>query len=653
MSDVVTSYKVRLFFEVEKQKAALDFFGGVSRGSRDAAKNAASLGDTLKGVARIAAGAFGLHEAKKTLIDFNSDLEQAKLTMAGLVSSMKGGTLQDSLKDANRLVDDLQRRSKSTVLTTEELVHMAQSITEPVLQAGGGMKDLEDFTVGAGVAAKALGANADYAALEITEALQGNWTRRARFMNMLMGPTGLQHEQFNKMSSAQRFEAVSGALNAPWLKQLAEAQRNSFAGVTSTLKDNIQIALGKIGLPLFKAITKEIASWNQWFDEHPKELQAFVAEMSSMLLSTFGVVKDVLKFVWENRELLKLLAEAVLISKGVGMIGGLATSSFKYLGTFADKLGNLTAATEKAAEAEASFGDRIAAGGAKFSLGLQSLLGGFGVGVGLAATYQHQKEKEEQASMEMSVVRGGTNVFAGEYGGLFGGGKYQKGATPFGPRARVQMADELAGMMDIYRKHGVLDRYGNLDVSKMPEAAEGDLLGKRALTTLSGTQVVSFAEGLKTRRSMGDIGGLRDKAEHGGLMELQQLQFAQQFDEEFAKELELMDKIEVVLRADADRRMQDWEMMMAKFGITLDDALDPVSVGRKLWSGMLDASKAKNAAREHGQQQATPKKSDVHVHINKMEVVADDADRVVIGMMTLAEDALRNPSTAAGVYRDR
>lgn len=656
MSDVVTSYKVRLFFEVEKQKAALDFFSNVGRGARDADKNAASLGDTLKGVARLAAGAFGLHEAKKSFIDFNSNLEQAKLTMAGLVSSMKGGTLQDSLKDANTLVDQLQRRSKSTVLTTEELVHMAQSITEPVLQAGGGMKDLEDFTVGAGVAAKALGSNADYAALEITEALQGNWTKRARFMNMLMGPTGMKSEEFNKMSAGQRFQAVSGALNAPWLKQLAEAQRNSFEGVTSTLKDNIQIALGKIGLPLFKAITKEIGSWNEWFNNHPKELAAFVSSISSMLVGTFGVVKDVLKFIWQNRELLKLLAEAALVSKGIGAVGGLVSGGFKYMGAFADKLGGLTMATEKAAEAEMSFGDKLAAGGAKVTLGLQSLLGGFALGMGLVATYEHQKDAEEQAKMEMSVVRGGTNVFAGEYGGLFGGAKYQQGATPFGPRARVQMSDELSGMMGIYRKHGMLDQYGNLDTSKLPEAAEGDLNGGKKLftDTMGAPQVVSFNEGLKYRRSLGDIGGLKDKAYgEGGGANIAAYKFAAEFDERFAKEIELMDKMQIVLSADADRRMQDWETMMAKLGITLDDALDPVAVGRKLWSGVLDAAKAKNAAREHGQGGPKPNKSDVHVHIAKMEVVADDADRVVIGMMSLAEDALRNPSTAAGVYRDR
>lgn len=654
MGDVTTSYKVRIFFEVEKQKAVADFFASTRKGAEDANRHVEGLSDTLKGVAKLAAGAFGLHEAKRAFIDFNSDMEQAKLTMAGLVSSMRGGTLQDSLKDANRLVDQLQLRSKSTVLTTEELVHMAQSITEPVMQAGGNMKTLEDFTVGAAVAAKALGANADYASIEITEALQGNWTKRARFMNMLMGPSGMDQHTFNHLSAGQRFSAVSSALNAPWIKNLAAAQHDSFAGVTSTLKDNIQIALGKVGLPLFKAITKEIGSWNEWFDKHPKEIEDVARQVTALLMGGFGVVKDVMQFVWENRELLKLLAEAVLVSKGVGFAGSLLNGGFGKLGNLVDRLGGVAGAAEKLAEEETTAGERVASAGGKFVSGLQAFTGGFAVGMGLVKAYYNQKDKEDQARMEYSTVVGFSNVFAGEYGGLFGGGRFQKGATPFRPAAQLQMQTELAGTMALYKREGMLDEFGQIRRDKLMEAAEGDLSGQGFMVNApGGPGNVDFVKSLAYRRSLGSLSGLRSKADSGGLQDAMAFNFAKEFDERFSKELDLLDKMQVVLNADADRRLQDWDAMMARLGLTIADALDPVAVGSKLWKGMVDAAKAKNAAHEHGDKTATPKKSDVHVHVNKMEVYSDDADRVVLGVMTLAEDALRNPSTAAGVYRDR
>jgi hypothetical protein len=195
----------------------------------------------------------------------------------------------------------------------------------------------------------------------------------------------------------------------------------------------------------------------------------------------------------------------------------------------------------------------------------------------------------------------------------------------------------------------MLNDNGTLDTGMLSKAT-GQIGHKEAFNGIEGLgQIVDFQSGLKRRQLLGSLGSLKGAAETGGMQDLGNYQFAQQFDERFSKELDLMDKIEVVLKADADRRMQDWDAMMGKLGITLDDALDPVGIGLKLWKGMTDAAKGAQKTPTTPR----PKKTDVNVTIHKMEVVADDADRVVIGMMSLTEDALRNPSTAAGVYRDR
>lgn len=82
--------------------------------------------------------------------------------------------------------------------------------------------------------------------------------------------------------------------------------------------------------------------------------------------------------------------------------------------------------------------------------------------------------------------------------------------------------------------------------------------------------------------------------------------------------------------------------------LTMSDIFNP---GKFISAVMADAS---NKATQNGKlKQPTPRKADVNVNIRKVEVVADDPDRVVLGIMSAAEDAVRNPSVALTSTRDR
>jgi hypothetical protein len=64
------------------------------------------------------------------------------------------------------------------------------------------------------------------------------------------------------MSAGQRAETLKAALMQKQLTQLAAAQGQTFNGVLSTLQDTIEQFFGKVGLPLFKAVTAELKHWN-------------------------------------------------------------------------------------------------------------------------------------------------------------------------------------------------------------------------------------------------------------------------------------------------------------------------------------------------------------------------------------------------------
>jgi hypothetical protein len=143
---------------------------------------------------------------------------------------------------------------------------------------------------------------------------------------MLFEPMGLTGEQINKMTASQRVTLLKDLLSQPAVGEMAKGFETSFSGALSTLQDNIEILLGKVGLPLFQAITDQIRQWNTWIEQHPEQMKRFAQEFGQLLRDGFEMFRDVVKFFVENRETLLALAKAFLVFKGMQALGGTASN---------------------------------------------------------------------------------------------------------------------------------------------------------------------------------------------------------------------------------------------------------------------------------------------------------------------------------------
>lgn len=323
-----TVYDIRLRYLLEDR--ATGRANEMARSFERAGSSALNLGGALRGVAAAAGAAFGFAAAKRSLIDFNSTMEQARLGMAGLFQMNLGGTFGEQMERADYLVGRLQQRMKYAVGTTQEAVQMASMLAQPFSAAGASMKQMEDMTVGVVVGARAMGIAADVAARDVDQAMRGLFRSVDPFTGKLLGARGYAGEagraKFNKLSAEERFKTINEALNQPALKDMANAQAKSFSGVLSTFQDNLQMTLGKVGQPLFQAITAEIAKWNEWIERNGAAIERFGRQASDYLMAGFSVVKDALTFMIENKEILLSIAAAwagIKIAGGVkGLIGG-------------------------------------------------------------------------------------------------------------------------------------------------------------------------------------------------------------------------------------------------------------------------------------------------------------------------------------------
>ena len=109
-------------------------------------KTAGGLSKTFRRLGAAAAGYFGIRAGVKHLIGFNATMEQSKIQMAGMIQLSTDMDAAASSKASSTLVDNLQKKAKASVGTTQDMFNMASLTPPPALSAGPGLSDLPAST---------------------------------------------------------------------------------------------------------------------------------------------------------------------------------------------------------------------------------------------------------------------------------------------------------------------------------------------------------------------------------------------------------------------------------------------------------------------------------------------------------------------------
>lgn len=313
-----TTYVVETVYTVtDKASRGL---GDIDKHAKSATHSAETLTTVLKGIGTAVLAGSGIEVAKHAFIDFNREVQDAKISLAAMLQGNYDSTWGQATKGASDLYSEFQRFSQLTPVTTQEMLEFGRGITVATAQAGGSVKDIIKITEQGVVAAKALGAGGAYASLEITEMLQGNVSRRMRFAQQLLGMAHTNEEEFKKLDSKGRLALVEKVLDSPAMRNATDAFSTSFSGVLSTMEDKIQIALGRVGKPLFEKITAEIARWSEWLDKNSVMIDHIVDQVGSGLVQGFEMAKDAVVWIVDHADTLLAIGK---VWAGTKLMGGL------------------------------------------------------------------------------------------------------------------------------------------------------------------------------------------------------------------------------------------------------------------------------------------------------------------------------------------
>lgn len=327
MGTVTTEYAVNLRYQMQNQ-AVLSGARAMGGALQQAHTQSQAFGMSLGRIGAMLAGGVGLYQAKKSLIDFNSGMEQAQITMAGMMAQAGKGDFVGNMKEASELVKQMQLDARASVGTTEDFVQMATSIVQPLMMAKGSMQDLRDMTRQTVIASRSMGIGADVASRDVGQALMGRYNTVDPFLSRILPAIGYAGEEgrakWRTLKESERLSELRRALGSKGIMDMGKAQETSFSGAASTLKDNIQMTLGKVGMPLFKAVTEELNKWNKWLDNNQGKIHQMAKEIGGDLLSGAKMFLSASKFAAEHWKQLLGTALALKSAGVLASFGGAA-----------------------------------------------------------------------------------------------------------------------------------------------------------------------------------------------------------------------------------------------------------------------------------------------------------------------------------------
>lgn len=643
-----TTYSVRVRYTADDRAAPV--VSGLKAGTQQLGAAARSTSGDLLRMGAAVVSAFGARAAGSALIGFNATVQDTRLQIAGMLALTKKTDLSAQVGVADRLYSSLQKRAASLPGTTAEYAQMLGMLTQPISAAGGGLRDLEDMTVNATVAAKALGVSWDVAARDIDQALRGQFHSVDQFTGKILGSMGFTGEEgrakFNAMSSEKRFSTLSSAIMQKQIGQLSEVQGQSFRGVLSTLQDTLEQTMGKVGLPLFERITREIKAWNAWTDQNGRRIAEVARSVGDGLVTGFNAVKSAVMLIVDHADTIMAIGKIWLATKVGGLVSGAvaagggatvaARGAFGAGGFFrgmTDRFNPETGAYESTGPGRGRQAVTMRNIGGNLPLLAQSAAVGVALGTlidkSTGLSHALSTLALDKTSLEFERVNKSADALALSL----------QRAADANPKQTAAMTNLIGARENLQQQANVV-----LDMMRAQQALSTSPFDKDARERY-----------VRARKGMNDL-GIDDS-------DLQRYGGAQGFASAMLSRAGALQGQQNVL---GGAGAIAWEIGIRQLTEyqrqTLDEARaqqDVMSyINQQLSKGLPIAPASimdllrRDTDDPTGKHRSLAEKPKVTVHINRIEVQSDDPDRMAFGLVEAFRDAAKNPSSALAALRE-
>lgn len=260
--------------------------GGVGKTIADAftgaVESVAKLGLHLAGVG-VAAGVAGL---VGSVTHLNSKLEETQISLATIFTANGiSNNMSEGLMASSKLMDKMRKDAADLPGEFKDLVNIFQMAAAPGLKAGLSANALEEMSAKVMAAGVATGVSMPMAAREFSMLLAGHAGAHNVLGMKVFGLSGDDAKAFNKMDAQDRIKLLTEGLNkfAPAI----EVFKNSWVGLSSTLKDNALRTASIATSGFFERAKGSLKDLNGWFDKNREQINVWASYISEELIKAF------------------------------------------------------------------------------------------------------------------------------------------------------------------------------------------------------------------------------------------------------------------------------------------------------------------------------------------------------------------------------
>lgn len=320
------SRRFQAIFSVEGDKSVLSALSRIEQGmkrtgnaQRRAAKGGTELGRSFRNILLRSIAIIGvlrtfdlvtdaISRAVKMGLEFNETIETAELSIASLITAtadlvdINGNVLEgvEALDAAYGLAEDQVQKLRiagiQTAATTQDLVNAFQQAVGAGVQTGLTLDEIRKITIRLTQAAGALGVPYRQLNEEIRSLFQGAITPQNTRIATALGITNADIVRAKELGTLAEF--LLDSFNA--FDVAGDRIVNTFAALKSNIQETIEILLGDITSPLFKALrTRGATQLGRVFDfdtgEIAEEFEGLIDGMQDVFFFLGDTVGDLIE----------------------------------------------------------------------------------------------------------------------------------------------------------------------------------------------------------------------------------------------------------------------------------------------------------------------------------------------------------------------
>lgn len=302
MAGEETVYRVRTVYETET--------AGAERGITSLGGVASSVAGMMTGAfdrvvstlthpltAALAGGGIigaGIAALRTGLTQLNAGAEEAQIAIAGMMNA--GGavdTFEGSLQVSDRIIQQMRVHARELPGEFQDLMNVFQGGLMGGLAAQRTSEQIEHLSAQFMAVSQTFHVESQAAGRELAMMLEGRAGSHVVMWSRMSALIGKSATEFNAMTNAQRFDAISRALRG--FDPAIERYGHSWSAVTSTAHDHLTDMLRVGTAPLFDKAKEALGRLNEYFEHNEASIMRTVRLVGERLANAFTRVSDIVE----------------------------------------------------------------------------------------------------------------------------------------------------------------------------------------------------------------------------------------------------------------------------------------------------------------------------------------------------------------------